>query len=309
VNPLEAIATARGFAILDGGLATQLERQGCDLDDPLWSARVLLEAPDQVVRAHEAFFRAGADCATTATYQASFPGFAARGIDERAAEHIMIRAVELARAAWERVSAQHDVSDRPRPFIAGSIGSYGAFLADGSEYRGDFQVSHEQLIQFHRPRAAILAAHADLLACETIPCVAEAAALAVVLAPLDVPAWISFSCRDRDHLASGEPLAKAIECVVELPSIAAVGINCMAPRLACGLMDTIAKVTDKPVLVYPNANERYERGLWVGKPVTPAAFAREAALWAKKGAIAVGGCCRITPAHIERLARTRSGLH
>ena len=182
-NPLERFLAARPVMVLDGALATELERRGADLFDPLWSAKVLIEMPDIIRAVHLDYFLAGADVATTATYQATFEGFARRGLGHAHAAHMMRRAVELAIEARDDFwTDPRRVPGRLRPLVAASIGPYGAFLADGSEYRGRYPVSDEELSNFHRPRLEVLAATgADLIACETIPCLREALVLARLL--------------------------------------------------------------------------------------------------------------------------------
>jgi homocysteine S-methyltransferase len=156
--------------ITDGGLATELEARGHDLSDDLWSARLLVDEPQEIVAVHCAFFRAGASIATTASYQASFDGFAERGIGRNDATRLLRRSVELARAARDEVGGQL--------WVAASVGPYGAALANGEEYVGRYGLSVAQLADWHRPRMEILAdAGADVLALETVPDVDEAEAL------------------------------------------------------------------------------------------------------------------------------------
>src|SRR5579884_482415 len=202
MDPLARILNDYGLMILDGAMATELERRGCDLRDPLWSAKVLIEAPEMIKVVHAAYFAAGADCAITASYQATFQGFARRGLSEAEAADLMRLSVRLAVEARDEFWADPaNRAGRPRPLVAASIGPYGAYLADGSEYRGDYGLSEEELCAFHRPRLAMLASSgADLLACETIPCLEEALALAELLSELpEAGAWISLSCRDEQH--------------------------------------------------------------------------------------------------------------
>src|SRR5690242_19556646 len=182
--------------VLDGGLATQLEAQGADLSDALWSARLLLDDPSQIVEAHLAYYRAGARVATTASYQATVEGFAARGIGPRDSEALLRQSVEVALDARDRVDAER--RDGVARFVAASIGPYGAMLADGSEYRGRYGRTVEQLRDFHRPRLRVLATTgADVLALETIPELEEAVALAELVAETPrAAAWVSFSCTD-----------------------------------------------------------------------------------------------------------------
>src|SRR5262245_35075851 len=216
-----------GVVILDGGLATELERRGADISHRLWSAKLLIDDPDLIRQVHEDYFRAGADVGISASYQASFQGFLHRGLDSRQAAELMWRSVRLVQQARDRVwddPATHE--NRLRPLVAASIGSYGAFLHDGSEYRGDYGLSVNELMDWHRPRLAILAASgADVLACETIPCCDEAEALLRLLDELPpIRAWISFSCRDERRICDGTTFADAIRSVEMAENVAAVGV-------------------------------------------------------------------------------------
>jgi len=293
--------------VLDGAMASELERRGCDLNDELWSARVLIEQPELIRQVHFDYFAAGADVATTASYQASFSGFAKRGLDEAAAAELMQRSVQLAQQARDEFwadAANH--AGRQKPLVAASVGPYGAMLADGSEYRGDYGRSETELMDFHRPRiAALLAAAPDLLACETIPCAVEARAIARVLQQ-DFPqaaAWISFSCRDDANLSDGTPLLAAVAELEAYPQIVAVGVNCTAPRHIVPLLQTLAAQTGKRLLTYPNSGEAYDAvtKTWHGSS-DPMAFAEAARQWRLAGASCIGGCCRTSPDDIRALA-------
>ena len=312
VNPLAALLANRPFVVLDGGLATELEARGIDLDDPLWSARALLEAPEAIEAVHRAYFEAGADVAITATYQATFEGLARRGLDREAATEVMLRAIALAERARDAVAAAELAAGGApvRRLVAASVGGWGAARADGSEYRGDYGLSVTELARFHRDRLTLLARHAELVACETIPCLAEARALAEVLGGIpDAAAWVSFTCRDDAHVRTGEPLEACVDAVADLRQVVAVGVNCVAPRYVEALVERIATRTDKPIVAYPNAGEGYDAptanraGRWTGTPVPPEGFADAAKAWIAAGARLVGGCCRTGPAHIRALAR------
>jgi homocysteine S-methyltransferase len=279
--------------IADGGLATELEARGHDLSDGLWSARLLVEAPREVTAVHTAFFRAGAMIATTASYQASFDGFADSGIGRDDTVRLLRRSVELAKTARDEVG---DASRR----VAASVGPYGAALADGSEYRGRYGLGVAQLEDWHRPRLEVLAdAGADVLALETIPDVDEAEALVNLVQSLGVPAWLSYTI-DGTRTRAGQPLADAFAVAVGIPEIVAVGVNCCAPDDVLPAIGQ-ARETGKPVIVYPNSGERWDsaRRAWVG----PSRFsARLAVQWAAAGARVIGGCCRVRPADIAELA-------
>lgn len=306
MNPIATILAEYPLLIVDGGMATELEKLGCDLNDPLWSARVLLEAPQLIKQVHTAYFQAGADCAITASYQATFEGFARRGLSEQQASDIMQLAVQLAVEARDTFWANPaNRVGRPRPLVAASIGSYGAFLADGSEYSGDYGLSKEQLIAFHRPRMAVLAAAgADLLACETIPCLLEAQALSELLGEFpEQSAWISFSARDGMHTCHGERLADCAAALESFEQVAAIGLNCTAPRYIPQLVEQLHAATNKQIVVYPNSGEVYhpEDNSWTG--LTEArAYAEQARSWHAAGARLIGGCCRTSPAEIQAIA-------
>lgn len=306
-NPLQPLLAARGVVVIDGALATELERRGADLSDALWSARLLIDAPELIKAVHLDYLRAGADVLITASYQASSEGFRQRGLNEAQVANLFRLSVQLAAAAVAEYRATSAGVDAPRPLIAASIGPYGAYLADGSEYRGEYGLGCAQLAAWHRPRLTELAsAGADLLACETIPCLAEAEALIDLLAAIPhMPAWLSFSCRDEATLASGEPFAAAVRLAAQSPQIVAVGVNCTAPRFVEPLLRIGRAVTDKLLLCYPNSGERWDAAArtWVtGSGVTD--FAAPARRWYVAGARLIGGCCRTTPGDIAAIAQS-----
>ena len=291
--------------ILDGALATELERRGEDLNDPLWSARVLLESPEKIWAVHLDYFRAGAEVATTASYQATVEGFARRGLDENRALALIRRSVELAAAARSDFLAESG-SQAGKLFIAGSIGPYGAFLADGSEYRGDYGLSEKALMDFHRPRmAALLEAGVDVMACETVPCLMEAQALVRLLAEFpNAQAWISFSARDGQYTYHGEHLSDCAAFLDASPQVAALGVNCTAPRFIPEAIQTLRSGSGKPIIVYPNSGEVYDVGTrsWLGETDSDA-YGAKAQAWHDSGASLIGGCCRTTPAHIAEVSK------
>lgn len=282
-----------GVLISDGGLATELEARGHDLSDDLWSARLLAEAPDEIVAVHEAFFRAGAHIATTASYQASFEGFAAQGIDRVEAERLMRRSVELARSARGAASAP--------AWVAASVGPYGAMLAQGEEYIGRYGLSVAELAAWHRPRLEVLtAADPDVLALETIPDSDEAEALVGLVGEQGIPAWLSYTIAG-DRTRAGQPLEEAFAVAADVPQIVAVGVNCCAPADVLGAVVTARRVTGKPVIVYPNSGEVWDGAnrVWVGTPGMDTGLAAE---WVAAGARIVGGCCRVRPDDIAAMA-------
>jgi homocysteine S-methyltransferase len=260
---------------------------------------------------HRDFLDAGADCLITSTYQASLTGFARLGLDTEAGAALMRVSVDLAREARRAfLDADDGSSERPRPLVAAGIGPYGAFLADGSEYTGRYDLDDAGLRAFHRDRWRILAASpADLLACETIPSLREAAVLLSLLA--DTPdrwAWLSFSCRDGIHLNDGTRFDEAVALCAEAPRVAAVGVNCTAPDHVASLIAAARRATDLPIIVYPNSGETYEAVTRTWRPGSSTddwdEYVRE---WYVAGARGVGGCCRVGPRDIARIRRVLGG--
>ncbi len=293
--------------VLDGGLATELEARGHDIDDALWSARLLIDEPEAIRRLHLDYLEAGADCIVSASYQASLPGFVRQGSSEAAAERALRRSVELALAARDEFWATpENRAGRQRPLVAASIGPYGAFLADGSEYSGDYDLDAAGLADFHRRRLGLLAlCGADLLACETIPSAIEARVLVGLIE--EIPGcrtWVSFSCRDGQRICDGARLAAIAAEIAASPRVIAVGVNCTAPRHIGTLISAVRGVTVKPIVAYPNSGETWdaESMQWLASDRAPAALTA-AAEWIERGARIVGGCCCTGPGEIRDLRR------
>lgn len=281
---------------MDGGLGTELESSGCDVTGILWSGQLLLDAPEVVEAAHRRFFAAGAQVAISASYQLSFEGLAAVGVDRSAAETMLRRSVAVAAAAREAAV------DPDRTWVAASVGPYGAALADGSEFRGTYGKTVTELRQWHRPRLAVLAeSGADVLAVETIPCLAEVEALLREIDGSGVPSWLSLTCASATTTRAGEPVAEAFAMAADVAEIVAVGVNCLPPADARELVATAAQSAGKPVVVYPNSGEEWDavHKSWHGDG---SLLAGEIAGWLADGARLVGGCCRVRPAEIAKLA-------
>ncbi|MER8043761.1 homocysteine S-methyltransferase [Streptomyces sp. NPDC094032] len=297
VRPLAA-ALAEQVLVLDGGLSNQLQAQGCDLSDALWSARLLADGPEQIEAAHAAYVRAGAQVLITSSYQATFEGFARRGTGRAEAARLLARSVELARAAG--AGADREV------WVAASVGPYGAMLADGSEYRGRYGLSVGELADFHRPRVEALAeAGPDVLALETVPDADEAEGLLRAVEGCGVPVWLSYTI-DGDRTRAGQRLEEAFGLAAGVDQVVAVGVNCCDPRDAGPAVAIAAEVTGKPVVVYPNSGEEWDAGArdWRGG----ATFAPDVmSRWRADGARLIGGCCRVGPDLIAGLATTLEG--
>ncbi|WP_309615162.1 homocysteine S-methyltransferase, partial [Salinibacterium sp.] len=286
------------FTVLDGGLSTVLEARGVDLKHPLWTGRLIIESPETLIEAHGDYLRAGAEVIITASYQSSVAGLENAGLTHAEAEAALGSTTTLAREAVSRHGST--------ALVAASVGPYGATRADGSEYRGDYDVDAAQLREFHRRRLNVLVDSApDLLAVETIPTVFEAHAIAAAIAATGAtPSWFSFVCRDEAHTAGGDRIEDAIAVAAGIPGIIAVGVNCTDPRLIGPLLERAATVTDLPLVAYANGGQNWNTaaGAWDGDPIAPddPAFV---ASWVASGARMIGGCCGAGPAHIASLRR------
>jgi homocysteine S-methyltransferase len=289
-----------GIVILDGGLSNGLAARGHDLSDELWTARLLRDSPEEIAAVHRAYFAAGAEVATTASYQASVPGFQRAGLGRRDAEALIVSSVTIARAVRDELAG-----DGRRRLVAASVGPYGAVLADGSEYRGHYGVSRARLRDFHLPRLEVLvAAGPDLLAVETIPDLDEAEVLVSLLAGLGVPAWLSFSVAGG-RTRAGQPLEDAFAVARGESSLVAVGVNCCDPSDVLQALEVAADVSGKPGVAYPNAGRAWDSRTrsWAGSSSYDVAAARA---WVAAGASYVGGCCEVGPADIAALASALS---
>lgn len=289
-----------GIRVLDGGMATELERRGFDLSGPLWSAHVLDEAPEAIAAVHLDYLRAGADCIETASYQISALGYRelGRGDWSRA----IGRSVELAEAARREYGRESGW----RVWIAVSLGPYGAALHNGAEFHGRYEIGFEELVRFHRERLAVAAeTAADLVAVETVPSLEEVRAIVAALGEVPGAAgWVSMTCRDDRHVAHGEALRECARVLDGAERVLGVGINCTRPDYIKELIDEARAGTGKPVVVYPNSGERWDAATrsWEGREDLEAEEARFGAMaqaWYAAGAQAVGGCCRTGPGHIR----------
>ena len=301
-NAQDRASILRGVHVLDGGMASELEYQGANIDGPLWSAHVLEDAPERVVAVHRAYIQAGADCILTASYQVSRMGYAEVGLNADRADAALLKSVALAR------TAAADFSER-RIVVAASLGPYGAALHNGAEYHGNYEVGFSDLVAFHRERIGVLVAVAgtqapNLLAFETLPSLEEAEAIGEALTPWpELAAWFSFNCRDEKHVAHGELLSECAAAVARFPQTIAIGVNCTQPALIPALIAELRHASNKPIVVYPNSGEGWNATTrqWTGKG-DPESYGAQAAEWFRAGAQIVGGCCRTRPEHIRLVA-------
>jgi len=295
--------------LLDGGLSNELERQGCDLNQKLWSAKLLESNPEAIILAHLAYLESGAQCMITSSYQATLPGFMAIGYDKPSASGLIVKSVQLAEEARNRFLSSNPHATKP--LIAASIGPYGAYLADGSEYRGDYGISDQELRDFHEPRIKLLATTtADILACETIPSFREAKVLAAILENINKPAWVSFSCQDGKHISDGTPIEKCAAFFSSHPTVFAIGVNCTSPEFISELIRSIKpKSGDKKIVVYPNSGAVYhaESKTWSGLSDL-SSCERMVKEWMDLGADIIGGCCGIGPHQIKAMGKIISNI-
>lgn len=298
------------YPVLDGAMATELEKLGVATASDLWSAAALLHQPEAIAQVHRSYFEAGANCATTNTYQANIAAFEQIGLSEVQSAELIRQAVHIA------LQARHEVTNlypERVMVVAGSVGPYGAYLADGSEYTGAYRLSDREYRDFHRPRLALLQeAGVDCFALETMPNLGEVKALLGLLADEfpETEAWLSLSLADDGRLCDGTPLAEVMALVNESQQVLAVGLNCTALERVEPALQSMGALTDKPLLAYPNSGETYDP---ITKTWHEAAAGKDLRSWVPRwleaGARMVGGCCRTSPADIAGLAQEVSGLH
>ncbi|XP_068659576.1 homocysteine S-methyltransferase 1 [Aristolochia californica] len=310
----DLIKRAGGCAVIDGGLATQLEIHGGVFDETLWSARCLITDPHLIKQVHLEYLEAGADVLVTSSYQATIPGFLSKGLSIEEGELLLAKSVKLAIEArdqfWEnaRNLPNHTYN---RALVAVSIGSYGAYLADGSEYSGHYghDVGSEKLKDFHRRRLQVLLeAGPDLLAFETIPNKLEAQALVELLDEeiVQIPSWVCFSSVDGEHASSGESFKGCLDILNKSEKVSVVGINCAPPHFVDNLIRKFKKLTHKPIAVYPNSGEIWDAKAkrWLPSSCFDEGnFKASVKRWREAGASLIGGCCRTTPSTIRAISK------
>ncbi|MDO4900245.1 homocysteine S-methyltransferase [Actinomyces sp.] len=303
-DALTSLLAQRGTIVLDGAMATELEKLGVDTSGPLWSALAMQDAPEAILAVHRSFFAAGADVATTNTYQANLDAYGRAGLGRSEAAELMREAVHLARRARD----EHEAATGRRGLVAGSVGPYGAYLADGSEYTGAYCLPQVEFRDFHRPRLRLLLeAGVDVLALETMPQGPEIRALLGLVADEapEMPAWLSLSVReDGASLRDGTPLKEVAAWAQACPQVRLIGVNCTQPAIATAALERLAALTGLPLIVYPNSGEEYdaETKTWSGVGENEDVLADALPTWKTQGVRAVGGCCRTTPAQIRALA-------
>ncbi|MDD3225832.1 MAG: homocysteine S-methyltransferase, partial [Clostridium sp.] len=261
MNPIDNILKTFPAVILDGAMGTELEKRGCDIKDSLWSAKMLTENPKIIEDVHYDYFKAGADCAITASYQATIDGFIKLGFTKKEAESLIKDSVKIAKSARDRFwNDSKNRINRNKPLVAGSVGPYGAYLADGSEYRGNYKIGEAELVDFHRSRMKLLVDEGcDILACETIPSLIEAKAIVKLLKEFpNSYAWISFSAKNDYEISDGTLVSECAKYLDSFNEVAAVGVNCTAPKYINSLISEFKNNTQKPIVVYPNSGEEYD---------------------------------------------------
>lgn len=309
---LEDVLRKERIMVIDGSMSTALEQLGADLGTDLWTAMTLARQPQLVRQVHIDYFRAGADCGITCSYQATIPGLMRHGFTQEAAEEVIASAVSIfleAREAWW--NEEGEAAGRAYPLCLAGIGPYGAYLANGAEYTGQYGVSDRFLYDFHRRRMELLwKAGADLLLIETQPSLREALIEAQIAEELGADYWISFSCRDRERICEGDLIR---DCAAALsggyPHLKMIGVNCSRPEHITGLIREIRRGCDLPVGVYPNSGEIYDPGTkkWAST-VSGTDFGAWALDYMKAGAVAVGGCCTTAVRHIRQTAAARAAF-
>lgn len=267
---------------LDGGLSTALENNGNKLTTSLWTGELILVNPSEITKAHLDFINAGADIIITSSYQISYLGCSKRGWSESKTDQALRGSTQLAKDAVLKSGKSVKV--------ASSIGPYGAALADGSEYKGNYGVTKSALKDFHARRLEVLISTSpDLLALETMPDTFEVELLLELLSDCPIPYWVSYSCKAGNQTNAGQSFTEAVSLAKDAM---AVGINCTAPELITDLLLSAEGI--KPFVVYPNSGRSWNAKTkeWEGSSETGFDELLIKS-WISAGAQIIGGCCGI----------------
>ena len=302
MNPLSHILSVQRAIIMDGGLATELERMGHDLRHPLWSAKVLMTDPQDIIQVHKSFMASGADMIASTSYQLSFPGCAQIGLSKAETVDLIRRSIALAAQARSEFTDTSLDTDRSKPLIGASLGPYGAYLANGAEYTGDYGVSSAELSDFHKARLAIVDdTEADLIMFETIPSITESLVLQKLIADVSKEVCISFTCKNDTQVRDNTPIEKCVSLFNHVDNVVAVGVNCTQPKYVHSIIEKMRLACpSKEIMAYPNSGEVYDGQdrSWKGRSDIQH-FAEYSKLWHETGATVIGGCCRTSPSHIQ----------
>ncbi len=303
MNILETLLKKQKIIVLDGASGTELQRKGYDVNDELWSAKFLISNPKAIKEVHKDYLQAGANCITSLSYQATYEAFYKKGFSEAEAKKMLLLSVSLAKDARDEYFTK-ETKNINKALVAASIGPYGAYLADGSEFRGDYSLNQKELEEFHKKRLnTLLEAKPDILAFETVPCLKEAKAYVNLLKnKKNINAWISFSAKDALHINSGETIKECAQYLEAYSFITAIGINCTSPQYAHTLIKEIKKVSSKIIIVYANSGDSYDANdkSWKASK-NNSSYAKMSEAWYKAGARIIGGCCQTTPKDIKEI--------
>ena len=288
--------------VLDGAMSTPLEKLGADTNNDLWTAKALIDNEELVYEVHKMYFEAGADLIITDTYQANVQAFEKVGYSEKEARNLIKKAVKIAQKArddYENKTGKHN-------YIAGTIGPYGAYLANGSEYRGDYELSTKEYQQFHLPRIEeLVTTGVDILAIETQPKLDEVLAILELLKKKypQQKVYVSYTLSDDDTISDGTPLPRAIHALEDYSQVIAVGINCVKLELVEPALKNMKEITDKHLIVYPNSSTVYDpKSKTWSQPKTSVTFEELIPNWYEAGARIIGGCCTTGPKEIKAVA-------
>lgn len=305
MNIFEEVLKKQKAIIIDGALGTQIQRNGHNVNDSLWSAKFLAENPQVIKDVHMQYLQAGADIIITSSYQASFEGFLQKGFSKEKAVELLKLSINIALETRDEFWENCKQENRIKPLVAASVGPYGAYLADGSEYSGDYKISDYELKNFHKKRLEVLIqTNPDIYSFETIPSLNEAKILCELIEEFElVNSWLTFSAKNESFTNANDEICEAVKYLDSCKLLGAIGINCTAPQYIPQLIENVKSNTNKPIVIYPNGGSKYNpiTKNWEKGEISPVEYAKMAHLWFTKGATIIGGCCETGPEEIKEI--------
>tara|TARA_B100000212_G_scaffold94886_1_gene69785 strand:+ start:2210 stop:3148 length:939 start_codon:yes stop_codon:yes gene_type:complete len=297
--------TKRGnILILDGGTGTELEKRGVPMDPGAWCGVAALEHEDLLKQIHLDYIFSGADVITTNTYSSSRHMLELSGLGQKFSE-INKKALEAAHKARE-------ASGKPNVLIAGSL-SHRGMISEGTAMPDQnaviplkkFEESLTELAYFLKEEGC------DLIILEMMydPTKIEPTFIAAEKAGL--PIWAGFSSR-RDNI--GRLLSFLPD--EELPLMDIFRILSNYKPDAAGIMHTpsnaiqaslkeLKKVFSGTIFAYPDSGYFKSPNWQFEKIISEQALQDFAGDWIKEGTKIIGGCCGLSPSHIQALARIK----
>lgn len=288
----DVLQNSKKVILIDGGLGTELEQRKVNINSLLWSSVALVEAADDVTKLHYDYYHSGANVGITCSYQCSEDSLKASDKEKYSSKESRLQvykeSVEVCkRAKIMRMADAKAIELLVSPEIAGSIGPFGSFLNDGSEFTGGYERSEDEYQAFHEEKLDFFmngTEEVDYLQLETMPNFEEIKALLMLIkrknserketqGKSEKRFILSLSIRNEEQLADGTPLKAVVKYLHDVGYLSkdpkttplmAVGANCLKLKYSVKFVENLTNYMNElqiygfPISIYPNSGEIYD---------------------------------------------------